>query len=210
MQRHHHKPNAHPLRVAASVVLISHSPQATEKLGYWLGQSLPSGSVISLEGDLGAGKTTLIRGLASGIGSQDAVTSPTFTLLIEHDQTSRGLPLYHFDVYRLADETDDDMAAEQFLDAGLDEYFDAGGICVVEWGGLIKTLLPLRTLHIRLSLSTSGVSDERKIELMSSDESDWPDTFDAALNALSRQGLITLCPDSGCPAPDEDHHGRRP
>ncbi|MDD3866469.1 MAG: tRNA (adenosine(37)-N6)-threonylcarbamoyltransferase complex ATPase subunit type 1 TsaE [Eubacteriales bacterium] len=209
MRSDHHIPGADPLQAADMICLISRSPLATETLGYRLGQLLMPDSVISLEGDLGAGKTTLVRGLAAGIGSEDPVSSPTFTLLIEHERTSRGLALYHFDVYRLAASDDPDLASDQFMAAGLDEYFDAGGISVIEWGGLIEVLLPLRTLHIRMTLSAAGASDERRIELKRTADQVWPDGLAAVLLGLTTQGLMSFCTEPcDCAASADEREGK--
>ena len=93
-------------------------------LGAAVGNNLVPGLVIYLEGDLGAGKTTLVRGLLRGLGYREKVKSPTYTLVEEH--AVAGLHLFHFDFYRFT-------RAEEYLDAGLDEYFSGKGVCLVEW-----------------------------------------------------------------------------
>lgn len=96
---------------------------ATLRLGACLGATAAPGDVLLLEGDLGAGKTTLVRGLARGLGVAAAVTSPTFALL--HELPGR-LPLYHFDLYRIS--------PEEIDAAGFSEYWDSGrGVCAIEW-----------------------------------------------------------------------------
>lgn len=155
------------------LVIISHSAGQTEHLGARLAEMLEAGDVVSLDGDLGAGKTALTRGIARGLNCKVPVSSPTFTLLIEHPAVLPGLALYHFDVYRLAGEDD-------FYNAGLDEYFDMGGVCVVEWGTLIAEALPRRTLQIRLWQTGPDTDpDQRRIELT------WPAQPDR-LNRLSQ------------------------
>ena len=126
-----------------------------------IGHLLTSNDLISLEGDLGAGKTHFTKGLAEGLGIKSDVTSPTFTLLIEHEPGEAGLPLYHFDAYRLGD-------SQAFIEAGLDEYFQAGGVCVIEWGTLIADLLPVNTIRIILSHALSEQPDSRRMTLI------WP------------------------------------
>lgn len=112
---------------------------------------LESGDFLSLEGDLGAGKTTFTQGLASGLGVKGAVNSPTFTILKEY----RGrLPLYHFDVYRVG---------EDIESVGADDYFYGDGVCVVEWASLIEAWLPEARLTI--TLSRAGDSDDRIVAL---------------------------------------------
>ncbi|MFP3722998.1 tRNA (adenosine(37)-N6)-threonylcarbamoyltransferase complex ATPase subunit type 1 TsaE [Niallia circulans] len=113
----------------------------------WL---LQAGDVITLEGDLGAGKTTFTKGIAKGLGITNTVNSPTFTIIKEYQGK---LPLYHMDVYRLKD-SDEDL--------GFDEYFEGEGVTVVEWAHLIEEQLPVDYLQINLYYdNTSG----RKIVL---------------------------------------------
>lgn len=133
--------------------LISHSPGETWKLAERLAPRLSAGDVISLTGDLGAGKTVFVKGLADGLGIDEIITSPTFTIIKEYEGR---LPLYHFDVYRLAhpDELDD---------LGVDEYFYSEGVAVVEWGDKVSALLPTEHLEIRI---VRLVDDEfRRIEI---------------------------------------------
>ena len=103
---------------------ITNSPQETEALGQKLGQTLPAGTVIAYRGDLGAGKTAFTRGLARGLGTQDPVTSPTYTIVNEY--LGGRVPLFHFDMYRL-------HSADDLFDIGWDDYLERQGICAVEW-----------------------------------------------------------------------------
>ena len=103
---------------------ITNSPQETEALGQKLGQKLPAGTVIAYRGDLGAGKTAFTRGLARGLGIQDPVTSPTYTIVNEY--LGGRVPLFHFDMYRL-------HSADDLFDIGWDDYLERQGICAVEW-----------------------------------------------------------------------------
>ena len=105
-------------------ILISHSPQETEALGAIWGQEAENGLVIGLCGDLGAGKTQLVKGIARGLGVTDRVHSPTFALLNVYN--GGRLILFHLDLYRLE-------TREQIIRAGLEEYFHPAGITVVEW-----------------------------------------------------------------------------
>ena len=100
------------------------TPQETEALGEALGRVLPPGSVVAYTGGLGAGKTAFTRGLARGLGIQDRVTSPTYTIVNENE--GGRLPLFHFDWYRLSD-------AEELFDIGWEDYLSRGGVCAVEW-----------------------------------------------------------------------------
>ncbi len=121
------------------------SAEETTALGVKLGSTLPQGTIIALFGDLGAGKTTLIKGLAAAAAGIDprAVCSPTFTYLNIYSGTT---PFYHFDLYRLRNEDD-------FLSLGFDEYFTTEGICCIEWPERILSLLPERTLLIEIAYS---------------------------------------------------------
>jgi tRNA threonylcarbamoyladenosine biosynthesis protein TsaE len=103
---------------------ISHSPAETEAFGATWGQAAESGLVIALSGDLGAGKTQLVKGIARGLGITARVHSPTFTLVNAY--SGGRLALYHLDLYRLE-------TREQILAAGLEEYLDPAGVTVIEW-----------------------------------------------------------------------------
>ncbi len=103
---------------------FANARQETEALGAALGRVLPGGTVIAFRGDLGAGKTAFTRGLARGLGCSELVTSPTYTIVNEY-LTGR-LPLFHFDMYRLA-------SSDDLWDIGWEDYLERGGICAVEW-----------------------------------------------------------------------------
>lgn len=117
--------------------IISRSPEETFAYGRELGESLSGGEVIGLLGDLGAGKTHFVKGLAAGLGHEDEVTSPTFTLV--HEYAGGRLPLYHFDFYRL-------RSADDALGIGLDDYLSSGGVLAIEWADKFPGLLPKATL----------------------------------------------------------------
>ena len=106
------------------MVYRTFDPVETEALGHALAQRLRPGDVIAYSGDLGAGKTAFTRGLAAGLGIQDRVTSPTYTIVNEY--LSGRLPLFHFDLYRLG-------SAEEVYDIGWEEYLERGGVCAAEW-----------------------------------------------------------------------------
>ena len=103
---------------------ITTSPAQTERIGAALAGQLKAGTVIAYQGDLGAGKTAFTRGLARGLGYTDPVTSPTYTIVNEY--LGGRLPLFHFDMYRLA-------SSEDLWDIGWEDYLDRGGVCAVEW-----------------------------------------------------------------------------
>jgi tRNA threonylcarbamoyladenosine biosynthesis protein TsaE len=122
--------------------IVSHSLAQTQRLGVRLGELLHGGELLLLDGDLGTGKTTLTQGIAEGLGVQEVVNSPTFTLLKEYEGR---LPLYHFDLYRL-----DDPA--EILDLGFEEYFESSGVCVVEWANKAESIWSTEQLRIRLKV----------------------------------------------------------
>jgi len=123
--------------------LLSFEIENAEKmvqLGESLGRLLREGSVVCLIGELGAGKTTLARGIARGLGIKDYVTSPSFTIIKEYRGT---FPLYHIDVYRLED-------PEEVLYLGLEEYLFGSGVTVIEWADRIQDYLPDSYLEVRM------------------------------------------------------------
>ena len=103
---------------------ITNSPAETETVGAALAKALQPGTILAYRGDLGAGKTAFTRGLARGLGCGDIVTSPTYTIVNEY--LSGRLPLFHFDMYRLA-------SSDDLWDIGWEDYLERGGICAVEW-----------------------------------------------------------------------------
>ena len=103
---------------------ITNSPAETEAVGMALGKILKPGTVIAYRGDLGAGKTAFTRGLARGLGSTELVTSPTYTIVNEY--LGGRMPLFHFDMYRLA-------SSDDLWDIGWEDYLDRNGVCAVEW-----------------------------------------------------------------------------
>jgi tRNA threonylcarbamoyladenosine biosynthesis protein TsaE len=122
-------------------ISISQSPDQTQFIASDLARSLVAGSVLKLVGDLGAGKTEFVKGLATGLNCNKAVTSPTFTLV--HEYLGGRLPLFHLDLYRLNKEVELDEIA-------FDEYLKAGGICAVEWADKFPNRMPQGSLEIAL------------------------------------------------------------
>jgi tRNA threonylcarbamoyladenosine biosynthesis protein TsaE len=137
--------------------IISHSPEETFAHGRALGETMRGGEVLALDGDLGAGKTQFVKGLAAGLGCADAVTSPTFTLI--HEYTGGRLPLFHFDFYRLENE-------DEVLRVGLDDYLGAGGVVAIEWAEKFPALLPPGTRWFRFESgdATTRVIDEGTVK----------------------------------------------
>jgi tRNA threonylcarbamoyladenosine biosynthesis protein TsaE len=120
---------------------------ATLTCGAWLARGVVAGLKIYLHGDLGSGKTTLIRGVLRGLGHVGKVKSPTFTLLELYEVSS--LYLYHFDFYRFTD-------SGEWEDAGFRDYFDAKSVCMVEWPEKVGDLLPSPDVEIRLCVEGNG------------------------------------------------------
>ena len=119
-----------------------------------MARNLAPGMVVWLEGDLGAGKTTLVRGLLRAAGDNGPVKSPTYTLVEVH--VVSGLNFYHFDFYRF-------NQAEEYLDAGLDEYFSGSGICLVEWPDKAAPYLPPADMQIELRVA-AGIESGNAVE----------------------------------------------
>lgn len=128
--------------------------EATEAFGARLAQSLVPGMRVYLWGDLGAGKTTLTRGVLRSLGHKGAVKSPTYAL-VEIYAFSRYI-LYHFDFYRF-------NSPEEWRDAGLDEHFNEASVCLVEWPDKAGGLLPPADIELRLEIVTSSTGDSRTV-----------------------------------------------
>ena len=122
-------------------MIVTNSAAETRALGERLAKQLKAGDVILLEGELGAGKSELARGVAKGLGVQETVTSPSFTILNVYE--SGRIPLYHFDWYRLE-------SAEELYELGMDEYLGGDGIAIVEWPGRCQDAVPEDCLLIRI------------------------------------------------------------
>jgi tRNA threonylcarbamoyladenosine biosynthesis protein TsaE len=136
------------------LTITTHEPAATFAFGRTLGKLLAAGDILCLAGDLGAGKTLLVQGIAAGLGAAEDVTSPTFTILQIYD--SGRLPLYHFDLYRL------DRPAE--LDGiGFDDYAGGDGVAVVEWADKFAGAMPEE--HLRIELTAGAGEADRVITL---------------------------------------------
>ena len=141
---------------------ISHSVEDTENLGASLSKVLSPGDIVAFTGDLGAGKTAFIRGMAAGLGLEDRVTSPTYTIVNEY---IGNIPLFHFDLYRLG-------GSDELYDIGWEDYISRGGICAVEWSERAAD-----ELHDCVKVSISRISDiERCIKIEGVDENALPCT----------------------------------
>ena len=132
-------------------MIISHSAEETRAVGNRLAALLRAGDTVLLEGDLGAGKSELARGVARGLGITGAVPSPSFTILNAYDEGR--IPLYHFDWYRIED-------PQEIYEMGLDEMLGGDGIALIEWSGKAPACVPSRALKIEI---TSPCESERLI-----------------------------------------------
>ena len=124
-----------------------------------MGKSAKAGDVYCLDGDLGVGKTVFTQGFAKGLGINEPINSPTFTIVQEYHEGR--LPLYHFDVYRIGDITEMD-------EIGYEEYFYSEGVCLIEWGNLISEIMPENATYITISKDLSKGFDYRRIEVKNS------------------------------------------
>lgn len=136
------------------VEFITNSEGETEALGVRLAEALAPGAVIAFTGGLGAGKTAFTRGLARGLGCTGRVTSPTFTIVNEHQGR---VPLFHFDWYRLGGE-------EELFDIGWEEYLARGGVCAVEWSERAPEALPEGTVTVTIRRDEED-EDQRQIAI---------------------------------------------
>lgn len=127
--------------------------EKTEEFGIKLGKLLNPGDIVCLNGDLGAGKTTLTKSIGLGLGVDDYITSPTFALINEYEGR---VPVYHFDVYRLEN-------VEELYDLGFDEYFYGRGVSIIEWADKIEKLIPKE--RIVLDIKKGIDIDERRINI---------------------------------------------
>ena len=139
---------------------VTNSPEETEALGADLAGRLEPGTVIAFTGDLGAGKTAFVRGLARGLGVQERVTSPTFTIVNEYE--GGRLPLFHFDMYRLG-------SADELFDIGWEDYLARGGVCAVEWSENVADALEEGCLRVDIR---RGEDDDQRIITIGGGKSD--------------------------------------
>lgn len=133
----------------------TNSYDETQKVAEEIAKTLNGGEFIAMYGDLGAGKTAFVQGLAKALGVKGHVTSPTFTIVNEY---FGRLPLYHFDVYRIAD-------PDEMYEIGYDEYINGDGVCVVEWAELIEDLFPEKYIKLTILKAEEKGTDYRKIIL---------------------------------------------
>ena len=138
------------------MVYETNSPEETFALAKQLGAAVEPGTVFTLTGDLGVGKTVFAQGLAEGLGITEPINSPTFTIVQVYDEGR--LPFYHFDVYRIGD-------VEEMDEIGYEDYFYGEGVCLVEWAELIGEILPQRRTQILIEKDLEQGFDYRRITL---------------------------------------------
>ena len=132
------------------MTVITNSPEETFKVAEEYAKSLRKNDVVLLGGDMGAGKTVFCKGVAAGLGIEAEITSPTYAYMNDYDGK-----LFHYDCYRLS-------CGEQALSLGLTDYFDAGGVCLIEWAENIASVLPKNVKRVKIEIIGE---DERKITL---------------------------------------------
>ncbi|MCR5767990.1 MAG: tRNA (adenosine(37)-N6)-threonylcarbamoyltransferase complex ATPase subunit type 1 TsaE [Lachnospiraceae bacterium] len=137
------------------MIYESNSAQETFDFGAELGRKAVPGQIICLDGDLGTGKTVLTKGIAAGLGIDEPVVSPTFTIVQIYEQGR--LPLYHFDVYRIDD-------PDEMEEIGYREYFYGNGLTIIEWSELIADILPKDAMRIKIYKDPAKGFDYRRIE----------------------------------------------
>ena len=136
------------------MIYETNSEQETFELGKNLGEQAKAGQIFCLNGDLGVGKTVFTQGFAKGLGIEENVNSPTFTIIQVYEEGR--IPLYHFDVYRIGD-------PEEMYEIGYEEYFFGEGVCLIEWSKLIEELIPEEAINIEIDKNLEKGLDYRKI-----------------------------------------------
>ncbi len=137
-------------------VIETYSAEETYELGRQLGRQAEAGAVYTLIGDLGVGKTVLTQGVAAGLGIEEPINSPTFTIVQIYEEGR--LPFYHFDVYRIGD-------VEEMDEIGYEDYFYGDGICLIEWANLIEEILPSEYTKITIEKDLDKGFDYRRITI---------------------------------------------
>lgn len=135
-------------------IVETKTPEETWELGKALGEAARPGQVYCLDGDLGVGKTVFTQGFAVGLGIREPVNSPTFTIVQEYEEGR--MPLYHFDVYRIAD-------VEEMEEIGYEDCFYGMGVCLIEWSRLIEEILPPEAIRVTIEKDLEQGFDFRRI-----------------------------------------------
>ncbi|SHK69769.1 tRNA (adenosine(37)-N6)-threonylcarbamoyltransferase complex ATPase subunit type 1 TsaE [Hespellia stercorisuis] len=138
------------------MVIETKCPQQTFAIGEQLGKRAKPGQVFTLVGDLGVGKTVFTQGLARGLGIEEPINSPTFTIVQVYEEGR--LPFYHFDVYRIGD-------VDEMDEVGFEEYVYGEGVSLIEWANLIEELLPEQRVEITIEKDLNNGFDYRRITI---------------------------------------------
>ena len=138
------------------MVIETWSPKETYALGEKIGREALPGQVYTLNGDLGVGKTVFTQGVAAGLGIQEPVNRPTFTIVQVYEEGR--MPFYHFDVYRIGD-------VEEMEEIGYQDYFYGEGLCMIEWAQLIEEIIPENARHITIEKDLDKGFDYRRITI---------------------------------------------
>ena len=138
------------------MIIETNSEKETFELGKKIGQQAKPGEIYTLDGDLGVGKTIFTKGVAAGLGIEEPVNSPTFTIVQIYEEGR--MPFYHFDVYRIGD-------PQEMEEIGYEDYFFGEGVCIIEWANLIEELLPELAVRVRIEKDLEKGFDYRKISI---------------------------------------------
>ena len=138
-------------------IIESFSPEETLEMGREMGRNAQPGDVYTLIGDLGVGKTVFTQGIAEGLEIEEAICSPTFTIVQVYEEGR--MPFYHFDVYRIGD-------VEEMDEIGYEDYFYGEGLCMIEWANLIEEILPSKRKEITIEKDLEKGFDYRKITIV--------------------------------------------
>ena len=138
------------------IIIETTNAEETFQLGVKIGKQARPGEIYTLNGDLGVGKTVFTQGVARGLGIEEPVNSPTFTIVQVYEEGR--MPFYHFDVYRIGD-------IEEMEEIGYDDYFFGNGICLIEWAELIRELLPEQIISVTIEKNPEKGFDYRKITI---------------------------------------------
>lgn len=136
------------------MIIETNSEKETFELGKKIGRQAKAGEIYTLDGDLGVGKTIFTKGVAAGLGIEEPVSSPTFTIVQIYEEGR--MPFYHFDVYRIGD-------PEEMEEIGYEDYFFGEGVCMIEWANLIEELLPEHVIRVKIEKDLEKGFDYRKI-----------------------------------------------
>ena len=159
------------------MIIETRSPEETFQVGKSLGEKAYPGQVITLTGDLGVGKTVFTQGLAKGLGIEEPVNSPTFTIVQVYE--GGRLPFYHFDVYRIGD-------VEEMDEVGFDEYVSGEGVSLIEWANLIEEILPENRVNITIEKDLEQGFDFRRITIEEQQRKEGKVTYESIGNRQFR------------------------